>query len=98
MVPKLRRSNEDVVKIFWTKKQLAKHDEQVRINDRHEFMQGTARNAAKNAIHYYVVFRTLGWWRETIDEAEKNGNKYMSLAEGFIKIQKENDANLASDD
>lgn len=69
---------------LFTKKQLAKHDADIRIADRHEFMQATARNAAKDAVHYIVCFRTIETWRELLDEAEKRGDKYTSLAELLV--------------
>lgn len=54
------------------------------------FMESTATNAAKEALHGFVDFRTFEWWEQTISEAKANGRSYMSLAEAFIKIQEEN--------
>lgn len=79
------------MKIFWTKQSLIDHDHDVAIRDRAKFMQATASNAAKNALHYYICFRSFDWWREKLDEAEKAGDKYMSLAEMFTKVREENE-------
>lgn len=80
------------MRIFLTKKSLQRYVDQHKV----DFSQANSNNAAKYALHYYVCYRTLDWWRKTIDEAEKDGNKYMSLAEGFLKIQEENDEGSVS--
>lgn len=79
------------MKIFWTKKALQDY---VAL-DRYNFMDATARNAAIDAVHYYLCWRTLDWWREAIDKAEKQGSKYVSLAELVAVIQKENETRKA---
>lgn len=61
----------------WVDKRLQERD--------HTFMQAAARNAALNAIHYYVALRTIKEWHRLLDEAEKSGEKYLSLAELIIK-------------
>lgn len=78
------------MKVFWTKKSLDKYVTDEVIADRLNFMEATASNAAKNALHYYVAYRTLEWWRDAINKAEKASSKYMSLAEAFLIIQEEN--------
>ena len=80
------------MRIFLTKRSLENYLQTEVLKDRHKFMQATARNAAADALHYYVCYRTLDWWRQAIEQAEQQGNKYVSLAELFTVVQKENEA------
>lgn len=74
------------MRLFVTDRQL---DSLVR--KRNQFwMAGIATNAAKEALHGFVDFRTFEWWERTIAEAKANKRSYMSLAEAFTKIQEEN--------
>jgi hypothetical protein len=45
------------------------------------FMEAAARNAALNALHYYVAIRSIDDWRKILDEAEKSKDTYISLAD-----------------
>ena len=78
------------MKIFWSQQRFNDYVRKRIIEDRHEFMQATARNAAANALHHYVVFRSFEWMRASLDKAEKEGDKYISLAKLFAQVQKEN--------
>jgi hypothetical protein len=59
-------------------------DERLRRRDA-SFMEATARNAARDAIHYYTCLRTIDQWRHLLDEAEKSGDKYVSMADLVIE-------------
>lgn len=59
-------------------------DEQLRQRDR-SFMEATAGNAARDAVHYYTAVRTIDSWRKILDEAEKSGEKYLSMADLITK-------------
>lgn len=61
------------------------------------FIQSIANNAAKEAVHYYICWRTLDWWRNAISEAEKDGNKYIRLADLLTKIEDENNQGTHKD-
>lgn len=74
------------MRIFWTKRALDEHDQAHAAR----FSDGVAHNAAIEAVHYYVAFRALGWWKEAIEQAEKDGNKYLTLAGLVAKIKEEN--------
>lgn len=70
---------------IFTKKGLERHvAEQVKLKSFSQ-MEAISRNAAAHAIHYYVCVRTIDTWRKLLDEAEKSGNKYMSLADLIVK-------------
>lgn len=75
------------MKLFFTKKQLAKYNRQQVEADRVKFMEGTARNGATAAVHSIVCMRPISEWRRLLDEAEKSGNKYRSLAELIIEAK-----------
>lgn len=62
-----------------------------KVASRSIWMPAVARNAARQAIHYYACKRTIGWYRIQLDKAEKSGNKYMSLAELMLIAEKENE-------
>jgi hypothetical protein len=72
------------MKIFWTKAGL----ENYVAADRFRFMDVTARKAAGRAIESYLGWRTLDWWREQIDEAEKADEKYARLADLIVELEK----------
>lgn len=74
------------MRIFWTKRALDEHDQAHAAR----FGEGVAHNAAIEAVHYYVAFRDLGWWRKAIDKADKSGKKYLTLAELVAQIKEEN--------
>lgn len=70
---------------IFTKKGLERHiAEQVKLRTFPQ-MEAISRNAATYAIHYYVCVRSIDDWRKMLDEAEKSGNKYMSLADLIVK-------------
>ena len=79
------------MKIFWTKASYSKHLHEQILLSRQAFMQGTADRATKQALHYYICKRPLSWWREAIDTAEKDSNKYIALAELVAEIDRENE-------
>jgi len=72
------------VRLF-TKKQLDRYVTDEVIADRLNHSQTVATEAAKAAVHYYVAWRTLDEWRSIIDEAEKQGEKYISLAKLIVE-------------
>jgi predicted peroxiredoxin len=70
---------------IYTKKRLERHiAEQVKLRTFPQ-MEAISRNAAKYAIHYYVAVRSIDQWHKILDEAAKDGNKYMSLADLIMK-------------
>ena len=73
------------MKIFFTKKQLDRYNRRQVEADRLKFMEGIARNGARAAVHSIVCMRTIETWRQLLDEAEKSGDKYVSLADLIIK-------------
>lgn len=70
---------------IFTKKGLERYvEDQVKLKSFPQ-MEAISRNAAAHAIHYYICVRTIEEWHRLLDEAAKEGNKYMSLAELIVK-------------
>lgn len=79
------------MKIFWTRRAMQQHNHEVIIERVGSMWEGAVAAAAARALHRYTCMRTLDWWRNAIDEAEKHGTtKYMSLAKLVEKIEEEN--------
>lgn len=49
-----------------------------------------ARKAVKAGLHHFIARRPIDWFRKQLDEAEKHGEKYVTLAELMLEIEKEN--------
>lgn len=70
---------------LFTQKKLNQYVTDEVIADRLNHMEASARKAAVEALHYYTCVRTIDTWRKILDEAEKSGDKYVSMAELIVK-------------
>lgn len=78
------------MRLFLTKHSLDDYTHRHILEAHAHLLQATAKNAAQDAVHYYLCWRSLDWWRKSIDDAEKSGNQYVRLADLLTNIEKEN--------